>query len=462
MRKLVNLSQKIVLIFNQFTGFSLSLCLSVALSLCLNAILRSEAHAQISPNLPERSDRKVIALSIGRIASWPLEPRDQVSLSNGAILRVKDQGNTLKITALKLGSAVVRTQTRELEVLVLPEAAYRQFAALASAIESRRGLSLNAERGKLSISGRLLRAEDWLAVADSVAELKAGVYSFQAQIEDDVRDKVDALLQAKLKAAGLHQVDLRFQPEAVATVGIEPADAKERAEKILGPFGFRVESNSTVLNLEPLVRVKILVAEVSKTFSRKLGLKLPTSISGQLLPKLSFDPNSAPFEILAGEQTGDVKILASPTLLCRSGKEAEFLAGGEFPIKLSSLATAGVTWKKYGVLLKIKPIADRQGRMSIAIETEVSSLKDNGNVEGLPTVLTNRMQTHFDLSQSKTIALSGLIKSENHKDSSGIPGLRDLPILGPLLSSREFSEDRTELLIFVTPDVPSENAAGSF
>ncbi|RYZ72266.1 MAG: hypothetical protein EOP05_11205, partial [Proteobacteria bacterium] len=264
-----------------------------------------------------------LALSIGRTASWPLPANEHVSVSNGAIIRVVDQGKAVKITALKLGTAVIKTKTTELEVLVLPEASYRFYASLSSAIENRRGLKISAARGKLEVRGRLLRAEDWEVIGESLQEAKSGSFSFRAEVEDEVRLEVEKNLLRKLRDVGVPQVNLRFTPEAVATVGLEPKDAKERVEKILSPYGFRVEANSSVLTLEPLVRVKILVAEVSKTFSRNLGLKLPTSLSGQLLPKLAFDPASSLFSIEAAEASGDLRVLASPTLLCRSGKEAE-------------------------------------------------------------------------------------------------------------------------------------------
>jgi pilus assembly protein CpaC len=98
--------------------------------------------------------------------------------------------------------------------------------------------------------------------------------------------------------------------------------------------------------------------------------------------------------------------------------------------------------------------------MSIEIETEVSALDTAHSYEGVPSIVTNRMQTHFDLTKSRTIALSGLIKSDVGKSSSGLPGLSSLPILGPLFSSKDFRDDRSELMIFVTPEVmkPDDDA----
>jgi pilus assembly protein CpaC len=141
-------------------------------------------------------------------------------------------------------------------------------------------------------------------------------------------------------------------------------------------------------------------------------------------------------------------------LLCRSGKEAEFMAGGEFPVKVSSFRSSEVVWKSYGIRLHVKPLADVSGRMSIAIETEVSELDESHKTDDqIPGLFTNKMQTHFDLTRSRTIALSGLIKSGQSRHSSGLPGLSSLPILGPLFSSQEFKDEQSELVIFVTPEV---------
>jgi pilus assembly protein CpaC len=267
------------------------------------------------------------------------------------------------------------------------------------------------------------------------------------------------LLHDRLRAVGISSADFRFTPEAVATVG---KDERDRAEKVLSPFGVRVESNTSVLALEPLVRVRILVAEIKKSFLRRYGIQWPEAVGGSLMPDLTFGLDQVGFSAQMLEQNGWGRVLASPNLLCRSGKEAEFMAGGEFPIPVSSFRSSEVVWKSYGIRLHIKPVADASGRMSIAIETEVSELDESRkSADKIPGLFTNRMQTHFDLARSRTIALSGLIKSGQSEHSSGLPGLGSIPILGPLFSSREFKKDQCELVIFVTPEVmkPDDDAA---
>ncbi len=394
-----------------------------------------------------------VALSIGRSAAWTVSAAGEISVSNGAILRVVDQGHIVKITALKLGSAVVRSGARRLEVNVLPEQAYRLYESLRDAVHDRRGLEVSAGSGNLKVIGRLLRSSDWLAIAAALSDAPAGKFTFQAQLEPNVETEIRKALDLRLAAVGLSHVDLRFTPAAIASVGTEPKDARERAEKILSPFGIHVDSNASVLSLEPMVRVKILVAEIKKNFKRTFGVQWPSSISGVLLPTSLLPSEPLEISLQALEDHGWGRILASPTLQCRSGKEAEFMAGGEFPIKLASYKSSNVIWKNYGVLLRVKPLADVSGRMSIAIETEVSALDDAHTVDGVPGLLTNRMQTHFDLSSSRTIALSGLIKNDLSRHTSGLPGLSSIPILGALFSSEEYKDDRSELMIFVTPEV---------
>jgi pilus assembly protein CpaC len=112
-------------------------------------------------------------------------------------------------------------------------------------------------------------------------------------------------------------------------------------------------------------------------------------------------------------------------------------------------------WKKYGIMLNVKPKADFSGKMSISIETEVSSIDMSHAVDQVPALYTNKIQSHFELNGPRTIALSGLIKSDQGENSSGLPGLSRIPILGSLFSSKEFQDNRTELVVFVKPEVIS-------
>lgn len=403
-----------------------------------------------SAQMAQASD---IALSIGRSAVWAIPQTGSINVSNGSIVRVADEGKQLRLTAVKLGTATIKAGAQTLDVNVIPEAAFRLYATLQNAIKNKRGIKLSAADGKLKITGRLLRAEDWLAIADALQGTEAGKFQFQATVDADIEEQMRATLTERLKQQGLSHIQLKLSPDIVALAPTEPRDARKRAEAVLAPFGIRVESNSNVLSLEPMVRVKIVVAEVKKSFERQYGINWPSAVTGQLLPDQIIPTLPIDATLNALETHGWGRVLASPNILCRSGKEAEFMAGGEFPIKLSSFRSSDVVWKSYGIMLHIKPLADLDGNMSIEIGTEVSALDHAHAVDNIPAIVTNKMTTHFDLTKTRTIALSGLIKSDLSNNSTGLPWLSTIPILGPLFSSRDFKDDRSELIIFVTPEV---------
>lgn len=392
------------------------------------------------------------ALSVGRVLYWPAKDVREISVSNGAVIRVVDQGPIIKVTALKLGSATLRMGNETLEIDVIPESSYRIYERLKLALEGRRGLVLSARTGKLEVSGRLLRWSDWESLAQAAPPAEGG-YSFTAEIDDDVATAARKRINSHLRAADLPSVDLRFDSGVRAIVPSEPKELRDQVAKRLAPFGIPVDVGIQQVHLAPLVRVQILVAEFKKSMSSKLGVTWPEAFAAQLAPAALAQPIS--LTIQAFEREGLGKVLASPTLLCRSGKEAQFLAGGEFPIKISNRKSSEVIWKQHGVLLKIKPLADRSGRMSIAVTTEVSAIVPSDLIDGLPGLSTNRIETHFDLVGKQTIALSGLIKKESGESVAGLAGLSKLPILGPLFSSRDYMDNRSELVIFVTPEVVS-------
>lgn len=174
----------------------------------------------------------------------------------------------------------------------------------------------------------------------------------------------------------------------------------------------------------------------------------------QVLPQ-TLSPSQIMVELQALESEGHGQIFANPTLIARSGSEAEFLAGGEFPIRLVGFGSRNVEWKKHGVLLKFKPLADHSGNMSIEVTTELSVVDPASSVDGIPGLKTNRIQSHFDIHGSRTIALSGLIRRDLARSFEGLPGLQRIPILGELFKSRNFNKGHSELFVFVTPEVIS-------
>jgi pilus assembly protein CpaC len=155
------------------------------------------------------------------------------------------------------------------------------------------------------------------------------------------------------------------------------------------------------------------------------------------------------------QKNGDAKILAAPSIVTVSEKEADFLAGGEIPVPIADGDKVRVDWKEYGIKLKVKPTISRDQSIALEVNPEVSSL-DWANavtVSGykLPAIAVRKTSTNLQVKQGSTLVIGGLLKREDSKTVYKLPLLGDLPIIGSLFRSKDFLKGDTELLFFVTP-----------
>jgi pilus assembly protein CpaC len=167
--------------------------------------------------------------------------------------------------------------------------------------------------------------------------------------------------------------------------------------------------------------------------------------------------------IKALERNGLVKTLAEPNLTAISGESAKFLAGGEYPVPVSAdNGQIGISFKEFGVSVAFTPIVLSEGRINLKIETEVSELSDAGSVQlsgvGIPALKKRKAQSTVELPSGGTLAMAGLISEDTRKNIDGLPGLKDLPMLGTLFRSQDFIKKETELVILVTPYVARPSA----
>ena len=156
------------------------------------------------------------------------------------------------------------------------------------------------------------------------------------------------------------------------------------------------------------------------------------------------------------KQTGFFQSLAEPNLIAYNNQEASFLAGGEFPVPVVSGASGNVSvsYREFGVRLNFRPtIAGDLIRLHVA--PEVSSLDFNNGVllEGfrIPALTMRKAETEVELRDGQSFAVAGLIDNESQTDRAAIPILSSLPIIGNLFKSKAERQERTELLVIVTP-----------
>ena len=168
--------------------------------------------------------------------------------------------------------------------------------------------------------------------------------------------------------------------------------------------------------------------------------------------------------IQALQENNVLQILAEPNLLTESGKEASFLAGGQFPYPVIQGAggTAGFTsitiqFKEYGVRLSFTPTLMPGGVIHLKVQPEVSSLDYTNavTIQGfvLPGVATNRVDSEMNLKDGQSFAIAGLLDNRVTEQFQKIPGIGDIPILGKLFQSRALTKTDNELLVLVTPHI---------
>ena len=171
--------------------------------------------------------------------------------------------------------------------------------------------------------------------------------------------------------------------------------------------------------------------------------------------------------IKALQNKGLFQSLAEPNLVAESGKEASFLAGGEFPVPIAqgSGANIGVSvqFKEFGIRLNFTPtvVGDR---VHLKVRPEVSTL-DYGNAVLLsgfriPSLSTRRAETELELRNGQTFAMAGLMNNQMQTTMQKIPGIGDIPILGYLFKSKASKRDQTELVVMITPEILPNDSPG--
>jgi pilus assembly protein CpaC len=157
------------------------------------------------------------------------------------------------------------------------------------------------------------------------------------------------------------------------------------------------------------------------------------------------------------ERQGLVKTLAEPNLIAVSGENANFLVGGEFPVPsgLDSQGNIVIQFRQFGVVLTFTPVVLDSGLISLKISTEVSTLSFETQIVlagvVVPGLSVNRAETTVEMPSGGSLVIAGLLQEDITDTVEGLPGLKDIPILGALFRSSSFQQKQTELVISVTP-----------
>lgn len=322
---------------------------------------------------------------------------------------------------------------------------------------------------------------------------------YEVSVTADTTDTLNArrTLETELKALPGSAINYSWNGETIVLSGNASSDMSKHAQALASTHA------KTVVNLiqvpapaEPRqILLQVKFATVDRTALSQLGFnyfsqndKLLGSGSTQQFPSPRFTPlqssnlggttvnfsdllNIFVFRpdlnigatISALAQRNLLQILAEPNLIVVEGKDASFLAGGQFPVPvLTSTPTGGsiapvitVQFKKFGVQLDFTPTLTPSGAINLKVAPEVSSLDFTNAVvlEGftIPALSTRRAETEVVLRDGESFAIAGLIDNRVQQQLSKVRGIGDVPIIGKLFQSKSTTKSTDELLVVITP-----------
>jgi pilus assembly protein CpaC len=315
-----------------------------------------------------------------------------------------------------------------------------------------------------------------------------------------------ARLAAQLKELfPKESIDVRANGKTAVLSG--NVSSKDVADKMASLAGSFVDSKEELVSLLQVgiagqsnqVLLRVRFAEVSRSAMTELGVSLFTGAGGyknylartttDQTPAPTFDSNGAQPKLIFSdflnlflfnnkEQLGAVikalqtkglfQSLAEPNLIAESGKEASFLAGGEFPIPVAQGSSGGgvsisVVFKEFGIRLSFTPVVIGN-RVHLKVKPEVSTLDFSNAVSlngfRIPALSTRRTETEVELNDGQTFAIAGLMNQTMNTTMQKIPGIGDIPILGLLFKSKAAQKNSTELVVMITPEILPNNSPG--
>lgn len=293
-------------------------------------------------------------------------------------------------------------------------------------------------------------------------KIHALVQTFPQEIHDETEltpsllDEGEARLKKGLSTPDSHsQLRVARRNGALFVTGsIEQSmDQEPLRKKILALFPAAQIQISTLPDQSPTVYFRVFLLELKKTHSRSLGLNWPPFQEGAFRITPSGIENLLQLDLtleqLEGE--GSLKILSNPELAVRAPGEAELFSGGELPIQTHTPHQSNIHWKNFGLTLKLKVTHSTHDQIRLEILTEVSTL-DPSMISGkVPGIQANRMKTQVDARYGTPLLLSGLLQQGTRQQARGLPVLRKIPILGALLGSEDYLNDRSELVAILLP-----------
>lgn len=158
-------------------------------------------------------------------------------------------------------------------------------------------------------------------------------------------------------------------------------------------------------------------------------------------------------------EKSQLRVLSNPSVLVLDNHNATIQIGNQQPVKSSTTVTTGnliteaITYKDTGVMLSVTPSVNAGGLITMDIAQQVTDVGDIDAATGQRNFLTRQIQSRVAVRSGEPIVMGGMIRDNETRGNSGIPGLADIPVLGALFSTNTNNRARTELLVLLTPRV---------
>ncbi|MGB8537301.1 MAG: pilus assembly protein N-terminal domain-containing protein [Acidobacteriaceae bacterium] len=316
-------------------------------------------------------------------------------------------------------------------------------------------------------------------------------------------DRLEALRRELKTELPEQQVKVGFENGLVFLRGtVKDLTSSDRAVQIASTAGKVVNLLYVdVPTADPQILLKVKFASVDRTATKQLGLNLFSTGAANTLGTVGTGQFSVPTVALptpgvpatatisnalnlfffrpdlnlgatieALEEQELVQVLAEPNVLATNGKQASFLAGGEYPYPVVQGISGGVggavtiLFKEFGVRLNFIPTITPRGTIRLQVAPEVSSLDFTQAVTisgfQIPSIDIRRVKTEVELNDGQSFAIGGLLDNRETRTFQKIPFIGDIPILGKFFQSLSTNKTNTELMVIVTPEIVAPIPAG--
>ena len=283
---------------------------------------------------------------------------------------------------------------------------------------------------------------------------------------------------------------------------VKDVSSSDRAAKIASTAGKVVNLLYVdVPSADPQILLKVKFTSVDRSREKQMGINLFSLglgntvggiTTGEFNPPSITDVSGAPTatfgstelnflalfpglnagaDIQALIQKNLVEVLAEPNIIAQNGKQASFLAGGEYPYPVvqggaaGSPATVTIQFKEYGVRLNFIPTIMPNGSIRLQVAPEVSTLDFSNAIElsgfAVPAINTRKVNTEVELANGQSFVIGGLLDNRDTETFEKIPFIGDIPILGKFFQSTQVTKTNTELMVVVTPELVAPIEVGA-